>query len=388
VTITVNFSELVTDVTATVGGVAVKFEGNDPAQQWLGETEEAVTLSSNEDTITAVVNAGYKDLSGNVADSDKETTTGVKPVLSLDTVEGNNQIDSQEAGHVVIHGTGIGFAGDSKMITVKVTSQEESSFNWQETVSISEGGVWTTNSSGQDMSNWPLGFITVEVTGLNQQGIDAELVMNDKVSIVDTLPPTVTDVESLTPSEPELGSVVSLTINFDEPVKGLSGTFAGVPMKFTKVGMIGDLSDHWMAETESGIDLTAGSATEEFVLITFEDASANQAEEAYKEPFFVKPLIEIESVTGDNVIESDEISEFYITGQSKGIEHNGTLTVKVKRNFSTKLDEVVTVESDGSWSTGKINASSWNTGDFNVQVTGKNNGNVSADEATQTITVQ
>jgi|GEM_PF-3793017 len=388
VTITVNFSELVTGVTATVGGVDVKFEGNDPAQQWVGETEGAVTLSSNEDTITAVVNRGYQDLSGNEAGSDKEATTGVKPVLSLDTVEGNNQIDSQEAGHVVIHGTGIGFAGDSKMITVKVTSQEESSFNWQETVSISEGGVWTTNSSGQDMSNWPLGLITVEVTGLNQQGIDAELVMNDKVSIVDTLPPTVTEVESLTPSEPELGSVVSLTINFDEPVKGLSGTFAGVPMKFTKVGMIGELSEQWMAETESGIDLTAGSATEEFVLTTFEDASANQAEEAYKEPFFVKPLIEIESVTGDNVIESDEISEFYITGQSKGIEHNGTLTVKVKRSFNTKLDEVVTVESDGSWSTGEINASSWNTGDFNVQVTGKNNGNVSAIEATQTITVQ
>ncbi|PAT66265.1 hypothetical protein CKA27_19770 [Vibrio coralliilyticus] len=388
VTITVNFSELVTDVTATVGGVAVKFEGNDPAQQWVGETEEAVTLSSNEDTITAVVNAGYKDLSGNVAGSDKETATGVKPVLSLDTVEDNNQIDSQEAEHVVIHGTGIGFAGDSQMITVKVTSQEESSFNWQETVSISEGGVWTTNSNGQDMSDWPLGFITVEVSGSNQKGIAAEPVLNDKVSIVDTLPPNVTRVESLTPSEPEFDSTVGLTINFDEPVKELSGTFAGVPMNFTKVGMIGELSDQWMAETESEIDLTAGSATEEFVLNAFEDASGNAAVREYKESFFVKPLIEIDLVTGDNVIESDEISEFYITGQSKGIEHNGTLTVKVKRNFSTKLDEVVTVESDGSWSTGKINASSWNTGDFNVQVTGKNNGNVSANEATQTITIQ
>ncbi len=388
VTITVNFSELVTDVTATVGGVAVKFEGNDPAQQWVGETEEAVTLSSNEDTITAVVNAGYKDLSGNEAGSDKETATGVKPVLSLDTVEDNNQIDSQEAEHVVIHGTGIGFAGDSQMITVTVTSQKESSFNWQETVSISEDGVWTTNSNGQDMSDWPLGFITVEVSGSNQKGIAAESVLNDKVSIVDTLPPNVTRVESLTPSEPEFDSTVSLTINFDEPVKELSGTFAGVPMNFTKVSMIGELSDQWMAETGSRIDLTAGSATEEFVLNAFEDASGNAAVREYKESFFVKPLIEIDLVTGDNVIESDEISEFYITGQSKGIEHNGTLTVKVKRNFSTKLDEVVTVESDGSWSTGKINASSWNTGDFNVQVTGKNNGNVSANEATQTITVQ
>ncbi|QOU32152.1 tandem large repeat [Vibrio coralliilyticus] len=388
VTITVNFSELVTGVTATVGGVDVKFEGNDPAQQWVGETEGPVTLSSNEDTITAVVNRGYQDLSGNEAGSDKETATGVKPVLSLDTVEDNNQIDSQEAEHVVIHGTGIGFAGDSQMITVTVTSQKESSFNWQETVSISEDGVWTTNSSGQDMSDWPLGLITVEVTGLNQKGIAAEPVMNDKVSIVDTLPPNITRVESLTPSEPEFDSTVGLTINFDEPVKELSGTFAGVPMKFTKVGMIGELSDQWMAETESEIDLTAGSATEEFILNTFEDASGNAAVREYKESFFVKPLIEIESVTGDNVIESDEISEFYITGQSKGIEHNGTLTVKVKRNFSTKLDEVVTVESDGSWSTGKINASSWNTGDFNVQVTGKNNGNVSANEATQTITVQ
>ncbi|WFB50705.1 tandem large repeat [Vibrio coralliilyticus] len=388
VTITVNFSELVTGVTATVGGVGVTFTGDEPAQQWVGETEGPVTLSSNEDTITAVVNRGYQDLSGNEAGSDKETATGVKPVLSLDTVEDNNQIDSQEAEHVVIHGTGIGFAGDSQMITVTVTSQKESSFNWQETVSISEDGVWTTNSSGQDMSDWPLGLITVEATGLNQKGIAAEPVMNDKVSIVDTLPPNVTRVESLTPSEPEFDSTVGLTINFDEPVKELSGTFAGVPMNFTKVGMIGELSDQWMAETESGIDLTAGSATEEFILNTFEDASGNAAVREYKESFFVKPLIEIDSVTGDNVIESDEISEFYITGQSKGIEHNGTLTVKVKRNFSTKLDEVVTVESDGSWSTGKINASSWNTGDFNVQVTGKNNGNVSANEATQTITIQ
>ncbi|WP_019278128.1 hypothetical protein, partial [Vibrio coralliilyticus] len=86
VTITVNFSELVTDVTATVGGVAVKFEGNDPAQQWVGETEEAVTLSSNEDTITAVVNAGYKDLSGNVAESDKETSTVVKPIILMQDI--------------------------------------------------------------------------------------------------------------------------------------------------------------------------------------------------------------------------------------------------------------------------------------------------------------
>ena len=383
-----NFSELVTDVTATVGGVGVTFTGDEPAQQWVGETEEAVTLSSNEDTIIAVVNRGYQDLSGNEVGSDKETATGVKPVLSLDTVEDNNQIDSQEAEHVVIHGTGVGFAGDSKMITVKVTSQEESSFNWQETVSISEGGVWTTNSSGQDMSNWPLGLITVEVTGLNQQGIDAELVMNDKVSIVDTLPPTVTEVESLTPSEPEFDSTVSLTINFDEPVKELSGTFAGVPMNFTKVGVIGELSDQWMAETESGIDLTAGRATEEFILNAFEDASGNTAVREYKEPFFVKPLIEIEPVTGDNTVKPDEINGFYITGQSKGIEQGGTLKVKVKQGWQTKYTDDVTVESNGSWSTIEVDGADWRPGEMEVQVTGINNGNVSADQAIQTITIQ
>nr|WP_275666068.1 tandem large repeat [Vibrio sp. Isolate23] len=388
VTITANFSELVTNVTATVGGVDVVFTGNEPAQQWVGETVGPVTLSSNDDTITAVVNAGYQDLSGNEAGSDKETATGVKPVLSLDSVEGNNEIDSEEAKHVVIQGTGIGFAGDTKMITVTVTSQEEPSFIWQETVSISEAGVWTTNSGGQDISDWPMGLITVEVTGTNQQGIAAEPVTNSSVSIVDTLPPTVTEVESLTPSMPEEGSIVSLTVNFDESVKGLSGSFAGVPMTFTKVTMGDDISEQWAGQTSSEINLTPGSATEEFLLNTFEDASGNTVGQVYKEPFFVKPLIEIEPLTGDNVIESDEISEFYITGQSKGIEHNGTLTVKVKRNFSTKLDEVVTVTSDGSWSTGKIDATNWNSGEFEVQVSGNNSGNVSADQATQTITVQ
>ncbi|USD98606.1 hypothetical protein CTT30_21600 [Vibrio coralliilyticus] len=388
VTITANFSELVTNVTATVGGVDVVFTGNEPAQQWVGQTDEAITLSSNDDTIIAVVNAGYQDLSGNEAGSDKETATGVKPVLSLDTVEGNNEIDSEEAKHVVIQGTGIGFAGDTKMITVTVTSQEEPSFIWQETVSISEAGVWATNSGGQDISDWPMGLITVEVTGTNQQGIAAELVTNSSVSIVDTLPPTVTEVESLTPSVPEEGSIVSLTVNFDEPVKGLSGSFAGVPMTFTKVTMGDDISEQWAGQTSSEINLTPGSATEEFVLNTFEDASGNTVGQVYKEPFFVKPLIEIEPVTGDSVIDAGEAGEFYITGQSKGIEHNGTLTVKVKRNFSTKLDEVVTVTSDGSWSTGKIDATNWNSGEFEVQVSGNNSGNVSADQATQTITVQ
>ncbi|MDE3900028.1 MULTISPECIES: tandem large repeat [Vibrio] len=388
VTITVNFSELVTGVTATVGGVGVTFTGDEPAQQWVGETEGPVTLSSNEDTITAVVNRGYQDLSGNEAGSDKETATGVKPVLSLDTVEDNNQIDSQEAEHVVIHGTGIGFAGDSQMITVTVTSQKESSFNWQETVSISEDGVWTTNSNGQDMSDWPLGFITVEVSGSNQKGIAAESVSNDKVSIVDTLPPNVTRVESLTPSEPEFDSTVSLTINFDEPVKELSGTFAGVPMNFTKVGMIGELSDQWMAETENGIDLTAGSATEEFILNTFEDASGNAAVREYKESFFVKPLIEIEPVTGDNTIKPNEINGFYITGQSKGIEQGGTLKVKVKQGWQTKYTDDVTVESNGSWSTIEVDGADWRPGEMEVQVTGINSGNVSADQATQTITIQ
>lgn len=388
VTITVNFSELLTGVTATVGGVDVTFTGDEPAQQWVGETEGPVTLSSNEDTITAVVNRGYQDLSGNEAGSDKETATGVKPVLSLDTVEDNNQIDSQEAEHVVIHGTGIGFAGDSQMITVTVTSQKESSFNWQETVSISEDGVWTTNSNGQDMSDWPLGFITVEVSGSNQKGIAAESVLNDKVSIVDTLPPNVTRVESLTPSEPEFDSTVSLTINFDEPVKELSGTFAGVPMNFTKVGMIGELSDQWMAETENGIDLTAGSATEEFILNTFEDASGNAAVREYKESFFVKPLIEIEPVTGDNTIKPNEINGFYITGQSKGIEQGGTLKVKVKQGWQTKYTDDVTVESNGSWSTIEVDGADWRPGEMEVQVTGINSGNVSADQATQTITIQ
>lgn len=113
-TITVNFTELVTGVTANVGGVAVAFSGHTPAKQWVGSTETPITLSSNEDTIVARVNAGYEDLSGNTAVDFKETATGVKPVLYLEPVEGNNEINSQEAEHVVIHGTGVGFSGVRK----------------------------------------------------------------------------------------------------------------------------------------------------------------------------------------------------------------------------------------------------------------------------------
>ncbi|MDA0117644.1 tandem large repeat [Vibrio sp. T11.5] len=386
VTITVNFTELVTGVTANVGGVAVAFSGHTPAKQWVGSTETPITLSSNEDTIVARVNAGYEDLSGNTAVDFKETATGVKPVLYLEPVEGNNEINSQEAEHVVIHGTGVGFSGDTEMITVTVTSQENTAFHWQQTVPISEAGSWTTEPHGHNMSDWPLGLVSVEVTGTNQQGGAADPVREDSVYIV----ASVTGVESLSPSEPEHNNAVSVTVNFDNPVKGLSGSFAGVPMTFTKVTLDSELSEQWTGQTNREIALTAGRATEALVLNNFENSSGNSAGQVYEEAFFVKPLIEIDSVNGENVIDSGEVSEFYITGQSKGMENNGTLRVKVNRSFlsSTKHDEVVTVESDGTWSTGNINATSWWTGDYVVQVTGVNSGNVSADEATQTFIVQ
>ncbi|WP_180275436.1 hypothetical protein, partial [Vibrio coralliilyticus] len=115
VTITVNFSELVTGVTATVGGVGVTFTGDEPAQQWVGETEEAVTLSSNEDTITAVVNRGYQDLSGNEADSDKETSTVVKPIILISDIE---DLTTTEARDFVVSGTARGFENNAQLSVV------------------------------------------------------------------------------------------------------------------------------------------------------------------------------------------------------------------------------------------------------------------------------
>ncbi|WP_218963538.1 hypothetical protein, partial [Vibrio coralliilyticus] len=110
VKITVNFSELVTGVTATVGGVNVTFTGNDPAQQWVGETAGPVTLSSNEETITAVVNAGYKDLSDNTANMPKSTSTAVKPIIIMSSID---DLSSSTANAFVVSGTARGFTDDT-----------------------------------------------------------------------------------------------------------------------------------------------------------------------------------------------------------------------------------------------------------------------------------
>ncbi|WP_171750640.1 hypothetical protein, partial [Vibrio sp. RE88] len=176
-------SELVTDVTATVGGVAVKFEGNDPAQQWVGETEEAVTLSSNEDTITAVVNAGYKDLSGNVAESGKETSTVVKPIILISNI---NDLTTTEAEDFVVSGTARGFK-NGVQLSVAISSDNPINEGLDLTATVTNG-AWTTTP--KNISSWESGTLTITVDGSNSGGQAAKQASQD-VELLDDIAPTV-----------------------------------------------------------------------------------------------------------------------------------------------------------------------------------------------------
>ncbi|WP_171349415.1 hypothetical protein, partial [Vibrio coralliilyticus] len=308
VTITVNFSELVTDVTATVGGVAVKFEGNDPAQQWVGETDEAVTLSPNEDQIIAVVNRGYQDLSGNEAGSDKETSTVVKPIILISDIE---DLTTTEARDFVVSGTARGFENNARL---SVVVSSDNPINEDEELNLTAkvtNGIWTT--APEDISSWESGTLTITVDGSNGGGQAAEQA-SQEVELEDDIEPKVNGitVNSGDPIIDNQTAFVSLT--FSERVENVVANVDGVDVTFISRDAAKTV---WEGTTSEVVTLNANEMFKTVTVTQYQDAQGNMGQVDSTEAS-VKPVIEI-TERGDS-IDEDESSRVVISGTARGFK--------------------------------------------------------------------
>lgn len=362
-TITVTFSELVNNVSASLDGVDVIFPNNELATTWTGETASPLTLSAGSSAVIAEVKAGYTDVSGN-SGAAKSTNVAVKPQLSLSPVAGNDEIDSAEASSVVIEGTGVGFAsGDS--VTVAVVSTVDPTYSFEDHAEMTADGHWQT--AAHNLTAWPVGDVSVNLSASNSPGIDADSVSR-LVTRVDTQPPSAISAESQ-PLNPQFNQAMTLTVKFDEPVTGITAKVGDVNVDF---GDTSSASDSWSGTTNAPVSFGADETSIDAVIRDFVDASGNPGA-AFSHSIQVTPLIQLNAIAGDDVIDSDESHSVTITGSSKGFKAGDELSVHVMRDTTEEYATQVSVASDGNWDIGSpLDWSSWEVGQLTVLIDGTN----------------
>ncbi|NOI32336.1 hypothetical protein, partial [Vibrio coralliilyticus] len=288
--------------------MAVKFEGNDPAQQWVGETDEAVTLSPNEDQIIAVVNRGYQDLSGNEAGSDKETSTVVKPIILISDIE---DLTTTEARDFVVSGTARGFENNARL---SVVVSSDNPINEDEELNLTAkvtNGIWTT--APEDISSWESGTLTITVDGSNGGGQAAEQA-SQEVELEDDIEPKVNGitVNSGDPIIDNQTAFVSLT--FSERVENVVANVDGVDVTFISRDAAKTV---WEGTTSEVVTLNANEMFKTVTVTQYQDAQGNMGQVDSTEAS-VKPVIEI-TERGDS-IDEDESSRVVISGTARGFK--------------------------------------------------------------------
>ncbi|MXH04813.1 Ig-like domain-containing protein, partial [Escherichia coli] len=285
----------------------------------------------------ASVQVSVTNAHGNSASAGREySVDATAPGVSIDTVAGDNVINGSEAAAgVAISGTTTAEVGQTVTVTLGGKSY---------TAQVQQGGIWSVNVPGTDLSALADNGYTVQVSVSDAAGNPGSA---GKAITLDTTPPTVSF--NVVAGDDVINSVEHGQAQI------VSGTATGASVGDKLVITIGsnqytttvDASGKWSVGVPASVisALTDGTVT---ISATITDSAGNSSTQTHDVVVNTASVaLTVNTVSGDDVINAAEAgSSLVINGSSAQFASGTQVTVTLNGKSYT-----ATIQNDGSWTT-------------------------------------
>ncbi|HDC4535115.1 TPA: Ig-like domain-containing protein [Enterobacter asburiae] len=285
----------------------------------------------------ASVQVSVTNAHGNSASAGREySVDATAPAVSIDTVAGDNVINGSEAAAgVAISGTTTAEVGQTVTVTLGGKSY---------TAQVQQGGIWSVNVPGADLSALADNGYTVEVSVSDAAGNPGSA---GKAITLDTTPPTVS-------FNAVAGDDVINSVEHGQ-AQIVSGTATGASVGDKLVITIGsnqytttvDASGNWSVGVPASVisALNDGTVT---LSATITDSAGNSSTQTHDVVVNTASVaLTINTLSGVDVINAAEAgSSLVINGSSAQFASGTQVTVTLNGKSYT-----ATIQSDGSWTT-------------------------------------
>ncbi|WP_420485040.1 Ig-like domain-containing protein [Enterobacter asburiae] len=285
----------------------------------------------------ASVQVSVTNAHGNSASAGREySVDATAPAVTIDTVAGDNVINGSEAAAgVAISGTTTAEVGQTVTVTLGGKSY---------TAQVQQGGLWSVNVPGADLSALADNGYTVQVSVSDAAGNPGSA---GKAITLDTTPPTVS-------FNAVAGDNVINSVEHGQ-AQIVSGTATGASVGDKLVITIGsnqytttvDASGNWSVGVPASVisALNDGTVT---LSATITDSAGNSSTQTHDVVVNTASVaLTVNTVSGDDVINAAEAgSSLVISGSSAQLASGTQVTVTLNGKTYT-----ATIQSDGSWST-------------------------------------
>ncbi|ELW9533236.1 TPA: Ig-like domain-containing protein [Enterobacter roggenkampii] len=321
-------------VTVTFGGktytAKVDADGN-----WTA-TVPSADLAGLKDG-DASVQVSVTNAHGNIASAGREySVDATAPTVTIDTVAGDNVINGSEAAAgVAISGTTTAEAGQTVTVTLGGKSY---------TAQVQQGGVWSVNVPGSDLTALADSGYTVQVSVSDAAGNPGSA---GKTITLDTTPPTVSFnvvagddvINSVEQGQAQIVSGSATGANVGDKVVITLGSY-----QYTTTV---DASGNWSVGVPASVisALTDGTVT---LSATITDSAGNSSTQTHDVVVNTASVaLTVNTVSGDDVINAAEAgSSLVINGSSAQFASGTQVTVTLNGKTYT-----ATIQSDGTWTT-------------------------------------
>ncbi|EMG7854371.1 Ig-like domain-containing protein [Enterobacter hormaechei] len=321
-------------VTVTFGGktytAKVDADGN-----WTA-TAPSADLAGLKDG-DASVQVSVTNAHGNSASAGREySVDATAPTVTIDTVAGDNVINGSEAAAgVAISGTTTAEVGQTVTVTLGGNSY---------TAQVQQGGVWSVNVPGTDLSALADNGYTVQASVSDAAGNPGSA---GKAITLDTTPPTVSF--NVVAGDDVINSVEHGQAQI------VSGTATGASVGDKVVITIGsnqytttvDASGKWSVGVPASVisALTDGTVT---LSATITDSAGNSSTQTHDVVVNTASVaLTVNTLSGDDVINAAEAgASLVINGSSAQFASGTQVTITLNGKSYT-----ATIQSDGSWTT-------------------------------------
>ncbi|MBT1896387.1 Ig-like domain-containing protein [Enterobacter hormaechei] len=321
-------------VTVTFGGktytAKVDADGN-----WTA-TVPSADLAGLKDG-DASVQVSVTNAHGNSASAGREySVDATAPTVTIDTVAGDNVINGSEAAAgVAISGTTTAEVGQTVTVTLGGNSY---------TAQVQQGGVWSVNVPGTDLSALADNGYTVQASVSDAAGNPGSA---GKAITLDTTPPTVSF--NVVAGDDLINSVEHGQAQI------VSGTATGASVGDKVVITIGsnqytttvDASGKWSVGVPASVisALTDGTVT---LSATITDSAGNSSTQTHDVVVNTASVaLTVNTLSGDDVINAAEAgASLVINGSSAQFASGTQVTITLNGKSYT-----ATIQSDGSWTT-------------------------------------
>ena len=285
----------------------------------------------------ASVQVSVTNVNGNSASAGREySVDATAPAVTIDTVAGDNVINASEASAgVAISGTTTAEAGQTVTVTLGGKSY---------TAQVQQGGIWSVNVPGTDLSALADNGYTVQVSVSDAAGNPGSA---GKAITLDTTPPTVS--VNVVAGDDVINSVEHGQAQI------VSGTATGANVGDKVVITLGsnqytttvDASGNWSVGVPASVisALTDGTVT---LSATITDSAGNSSTQTHDVVVNTASVaLTVNTLSGDDVINAAEAGNALVINGSSAQFASGT-QVTVTLNGKTYT---ATIQSDGTWTT-------------------------------------